>query len=295
MSSEGWDGVARILGGRLVRAWPLTGGVSARVQALEIARPDGVQRVVVRLLDPSSPHAGSVGPEHDLLVALEDAGLPVARPIHVDLSCALLDGPYLVLPFVEGAPAPVDPLAGAAALGGLLADLHAVDPVRVGLPALPMRLDPRPELPTYLTGELAHGIGLGDDLVWEPCDPCVLHGDVWPGNVIWAGDRVAALLDWEDAAIGDPLADLATARVELTVAWGSAAVDGFTAAYGARRPAWDVRRLAVWELYVSAAALTFMDRWGLPPDVLAARRTATRGCFEQAARRLDCRSGPGAG
>lgn len=286
MPSDPWGAVAEALGARLVRAWPLTGGVSARVQALEIARPDGVQRVVVRLLDPSSPHAASVGPEHALLTALGDLGLPVARPLHLDLSCTVLDGPFLVLPFVDGTPDPTDRLDGAAALGALLADLHAVDPALPGLPALPVRGDPRPELPTFLTGDLAHARGLGDDRTWPAGDSCVLHGDVWPGNVIWRGDHVAALLDWEDAAIGDPLADLATARVELSVAWGPVAAERLTATYASARPPWDVRRLAVWELYVSAAALTHMDRWGLPPDVLAARREATRACFEVAATRL---------
>ncbi|MBK9125349.1 MAG: phosphotransferase [Chloroflexi bacterium] len=39
----------------------------------------------------------------------------------------------------------------------------------------------------------------------------ILHGDYWIGNLIWEGDQLAGVVDWEDAAFGDPLADLAIA------------------------------------------------------------------------------------
>ncbi len=39
---------------------------------------------------------------------------------------------------------------------------------------------------------------------------CVVHGDFRPGNIVYAADgTVAAVLDWELAAVGDPLTDLA--------------------------------------------------------------------------------------
>jgi aminoglycoside phosphotransferase (APT) family kinase protein len=39
----------------------------------------------------------------------------------------------------------------------------------------------------------------------------LLHGDFWPGNALWRDGALVAILDWEDAAIGDPLADVANA------------------------------------------------------------------------------------
>ena len=54
-------------------------------------------------------------------------------------------------------------------------------------------------------------IALGDYLVQnEPADArlSLLHGDPNPGNYLFQGDRVAAVLDWELAAIGDPRSDL---------------------------------------------------------------------------------------
>ena len=41
------------------------------------------------------------------------------------------------------------------------------------------------------------------------CDqPVLVHADFKPGNILLDGDRVAALLDWELAHLGDPLEDL---------------------------------------------------------------------------------------
>jgi aminoglycoside phosphotransferase (APT) family kinase protein len=36
----------------------------------------------------------------------------------------------------------------------------------------------------------------------------LLHGDLRFGNVIWSGTRIVAVLDWERAALGDPMSDL---------------------------------------------------------------------------------------
>ncbi|HEY9092528.1 phosphotransferase family protein [Parasphingorhabdus sp.] len=40
-------------------------------------------------------------------------------------------------------------------------------------------------------------------------DPVIVHGDAGPGNFLFEGDRVTALLDWELVHYGDPMADLA--------------------------------------------------------------------------------------
>jgi hypothetical protein len=39
--------------------------------------------------------------------------------------------------------------------------------------------------------------------------PAFVHGDFHPGNVLTDGQRVTAILDWEEAALGDPRIDVA--------------------------------------------------------------------------------------
>jgi len=54
----------------------------------------------------------------------------------------------------------------------------------------------------------------------------------------WQGNRMQYVLrgaltviDWEDAAIGDPLADIACCRLELRYKFGQEAAQRFTRAY----------------------------------------------------------------
>ena len=118
----------------------------------------------------------------------------------------------------------------------------------------------------------------------------LLHGDYWPGNVLWRDGCLVAVIDWEDACLGDPLADLATARVELLCRYGRDAMDRFTDRYVAAHHDTTgplrMEALPLWEVYVSAAALATMGDWGLEPAAEAHRRRRTQRFFEQAVSRM---------
>ena len=51
-----------------------------------------------------------------------------------------------------------------------------------------------------------------------------------------ADDTIAAILDWEDDAIGDRLSDLACSRLELRYKFGLEGMQAFTETYGSRLP-----------------------------------------------------------
>lgn len=55
------------------------------------------------------------------------------------------------------------------------------------------------------------------------------------------------MIDWEDAGIGDPLADLAIARVDMSWAFGREAMEAFTVRY-ADRTGFDLSALPFWDL-----------------------------------------------
>ena len=55
----------------------------------------------------------------------------------------------------------------------------------------------------------------------RPIASALLHGDYWPGNVLWNGRRLVGVVDWEEACIGDPIADVAIARLDMLWAFGS--------------------------------------------------------------------------
>ncbi|MBL7200938.1 MAG: phosphotransferase [Anaerolineae bacterium] len=93
--------------GKLLRTWPLDGGVSAQMTAFEIALPDGqTRKMVVRR------HGGVdleqnpniAADEFKLLRILRSAGLAVPTPYLLDQSGEISATPTLVLEYIEGKP-----------------------------------------------------------------------------------------------------------------------------------------------------------------------------------------------
>jgi aminoglycoside phosphotransferase (APT) family kinase protein len=100
---------------------------------------------------------------------------------------------------------------------------------------------------------------------------------------------VAAIVDWEDAATGDPVADVGNCRLELLWASGQQAVDAFTEEYAAARPGIDLGALAYWDLYACLRLGPDIDRWGFDDDTAKRMHEQLR-AFQSDAER---RAGPG--
>ena len=93
---------------KLLRAWSLSGGVSAQVTALEIERPDGhKQAMIVRRHGPVDlKHNPQIAAdEFKLLQILQSAGLATPAPYYLDQSGKIFPTPYLVIEYIEGKPA----------------------------------------------------------------------------------------------------------------------------------------------------------------------------------------------
>ena len=152
------------------------------------------------------------------LLALLAGRLPVPVP---DLSLhATADGtPYGLYQRLPGHPAAC---ADAAALTGdiaaLLTALHAVDPLDalvLGL-AAPGKLDLEllagraaaevvPLLPWDAVAALHDAFA---ELREPPPAECVIHADLGEANLLVADGRLAGVVDWSDAHVGDPAMDL---------------------------------------------------------------------------------------
>ncbi len=258
-------------GAELLATVPLTGGVSADVSMLEIARPDGQrQKLVVRSFgaaDWRTTHGPRVEREAAALRELGARGLPVPALVHFDDRCALLPAPYLVMEFVDGRKEFTD-AARLPVLGRALREIHATS--LVALEHLPSRLDPMDDLLDFVPSDSTELrtalLGLSDTAYRGP--HALLHGDFWLGNILWRGANLVAILDWEDCAVGDPLSDVAAAALELRYRFDAAEVQRFLDAYFGNDDV-DVPRLALWSVYVTCAASRYMDDWGLDPEFLA--------------------------
>lgn len=274
-----FEDVARRLGGTLTGHAPLVGGVSARVTAVDIALPDGTtDRVVVR--EPAAAlrkgHGSqSARREFDLLGYLFGAGLPVPRPMMLD---ERPPQPFFVMELVEGTrDLPAD---GAEQMADMLARVHALAPDDA--PPLPDREDPVASLPELLgpDHEALRARLAERPFVLTP-RRTLLHGDFWPGNVLWRDAAIVALLDWEDAAVGDPLSDVACCRLELRYVLGTTGAAAFTRRYEQRAQR-SLDELAIWDAYVAAAALVSMGQWGLPAQREALMRREAEAALAQA-------------
>jgi len=113
----------------------------------------------------------------------------------------------------------------------ILAALHAIDPAPLA-PLIPSGHSAPTELDWYtrflrryepLPGVLRAGLWWLERHRPQDADRSALvHGDFRMGNLTVAGDRITGVLDWEMAAPGDPLADLAWCFIPV---WETAGVD----------------------------------------------------------------------
>lgn len=280
-------------GAHLLNAHRLTGGVSAHVHALEVEAGDGQRRTFVLRCHGATAwkaHGEQVtAREFALLDSLYRAGLPVPEPVLLDASCSVLTVPYLVTVFVDGTADVAPDHVGTVltVMADTLAELHSL-PTDT-LPALPLQVDPLPELYDFLpplsehAALRAHLAGATDSAWTGP--PVLLHGDFWPGNLLWRNGRLVAILDWEDAALGDPASDVAGCRLEILWRYGPDAVTAFTERYARHRPI-DARRLALWEVFVGMASRHFMEHWGLSREREAQMRAQAADVVRAAAEQL---------
>jgi aminoglycoside phosphotransferase (APT) family kinase protein len=271
---------------RLVSSRDLLGGVSAQVTALKAVSATGLAaNLVIRqygardcALDPQiAAH------EYHLLSLLHTAGLRVPRPLLADETGTILPGPYLVIEYVDG-DAMIDPARAAApraaVISQLATELARIHDAAVPLGDLPYLTDMTGyadskvcDRPTVLDESLSEpSVRAALEPIWPPPvvnEPVLLHGDYWPGNTLWRGDALVAVIDWENAAAGDPVADLGNARMEICIGYGTAAAAEFARQYQVLRPSADLSTLPHWDLYAALRHAGRMSTWGMPAAELA--------------------------
>jgi aminoglycoside phosphotransferase (APT) family kinase protein len=109
----------------------------------------------------------------------------------------------------------------------------------------------------------------------------LLHGDYWPGNILWRDGQLVAIIDWEDAKVGDPLADLGYTRLEILWAFGIDAMHQFTDHY-LSLAAIDVTHLPYWDLCAALRPASKIGKWAADDDVEKRMRERHRVFITQA-------------
>lgn len=174
------------------------------------------------------PSAHAVDREYRLLSALSPLGFPVPRPL------ALCDDPEVIgaifyvmelakgRPYADGSLPDFDPATRRRMYEQLvdaLADLHGIDPAAADLEhfgkpgnyferqVMRWTRQYRDSQTDYIP-EMERLIAFLPETLPEQSRTSIVHGDYRIDNVVFDGDgTLTAVLDWELATLGDPLAD----------------------------------------------------------------------------------------
>ncbi len=219
-------------------------------------------------------------------------------------STDLFGAPFLVIEYIDGAPDFVEAIApdSIEQMASQLVRIHRAPFAGTGLESLPAytprfvhqrdRAYPDPSL-------RADDVRDALRRTWQSrsgSPVALLHGDYWPGNLLWNGGRLVGVVDWEEACIGDPLADVAIARLELLWAFGLEPMRAFTQRYAALSGV-DLADLPLWDLDAALRPVFNLDEWaaGWPelgrPDVTYATMRAGHRTFVELALDALSRSG----
>ncbi|MWA03208.1 phosphotransferase [Actinomadura sp. LD22] len=247
----------------------LAGGFSKEMLAATVEHARGSQEIVIRKVAPGRT-AGTLGGEYATLRFAWEHGVPVPQPLWLDETA--LGTPAFATTMVAGRPlgdvwGPTErigrPAVRAAATS--LARLHSLDvavPPRTPLPPMLTpgqilaAIDERRSVIDAAAGEVTAPFVPLFALVcaWLRAGvprgvgrPVLVHGDYGLHNLLFDGDRLSAVLDWERAHLGHAAEDLTYMQpsIEAVGLW-----EDFLDAYrGAGGPALDAERLSYYPVW----------------------------------------------
>jgi len=294
-------------GERIRRVTRLRGGWSAQMRRLDVFGPDGARALVLRsFVEPFFVrHApGLLTREADVLRLLADSGdVPAARFVALDARAEHCDHPSLLMTLLPGRVRADD--AGAEQRIALLArQLTAIHGVRVSDATRPRAYQAwtapdRAQVPAA-TGRAALWRRAVDVIRREPpaYEPCFLHRDFHPGNVLFTGNapfssdgtdgvgadlRVSGVVDWVETSWGPADLDVAHCSTALALLHGVPTGMSFAEAYtgAGGRPAENGADHLYWRLLDALAYAPDAEKLAVPwrelgrtdltPEVLTAR------------------------
>ncbi len=263
-------------GSRLLTYSLLPGSFSNSTHIVEARQPDGSElKCVVRRYAVFGDYdrGEKARREFKTFEYLHRYGIPAPEPLFLDDAGSLLGTPGIVTRLVPGRlvlETPADPKDWARKLAVTLARIHSI-PCSKDVQAF--LLDANAEATWFLNSETAPGYmrAFPDGTeVWQvlrdayPCiqtvQPGLVHIDYWEGNILWHENEISAVLDWEEAALGDPAIDVAYARMNIFLMGLDQTADDFLLVYESEMGR-KVANLGFWELAASVRPMENTEDW----------------------------------
>lgn len=261
---------------------PLPGSYSNFTHLVELAGGEA-RKIVLRRYNPANYEEGhnKQACEYHALGMLQAAGIPAPKPLLLDDSGELLGTPGIVTEYVPGAPIELPtqaPLWGkrAATTAQMLARIHQTPFTESDKAYL---MDDNIEVAWFIkAGEIPDYMRRDPDgamvwrLVnahwgrWQRMESRFAHTDYWAGNILWQGEAIAAVVDWEEAGYGHPAADVAYARMCYFLDGLPEAAEIFLRVYE-ENAGYRLTDLALFELAASARPMANRSGWFTRPEM----------------------------
>lgn len=211
--------------------------------------------------------------EFKTLQLLIEHGLPVPEPLYLDDTGTILGSPGIVTRYMPGKLAMAQPYPAqwAETLAETLASIHSI-PIDASNKSYLLDansevlwfLRSKDSVPKYIS---THPKGM---VLWQAMidylpkqirvEPSLVHVDYWSGNILWDKGVISAVVDWEEAAQGDPGIDVAYCRMDMVLCGMSEAADKFLATYE-KQMSKPVSNLGFWELAAAVRPMFNPDGW----------------------------------
>jgi aminoglycoside phosphotransferase (APT) family kinase protein len=213
------------------------------------------------------------GREFKTLELLNRYQAPTPRPLLLDESGDTLGSPGIVVSFVPGRlkmDTISDPMDWARKLAYTLANIHSIP---CGEEEQSFLLKGNAEAtwflnfegpPTYLQEYP------GGSEVWrilrdhfpkiQTVPPVLLHIDYWSGNILWYENEISAVIDWEEAAYGDPAVDVGYALMNMILMGLPEAANELLEIYESETGT-ILQNLGFWELAAAVRPMTDPQDW----------------------------------
>jgi aminoglycoside phosphotransferase (APT) family kinase protein len=206
------------------------------------------------------------------------AGVAIPRVIAADVDGTIDGAPALLLSHLPGRQRRRDAILPVRTVERLAQVLVAINDLDGGLRDLVLDYYPFAEARAVVPPAASDQAGLWERAIEIAAEPApggpagFMHRDFHPGNTLWHGPHLTAVLDWTQASWGPPAADLGHLRVNLaadhSVELAVAAREAYIAAGGRLPDAtwWDLRTLLDWlpdsdREYASGPGLARLERY----------------------------------
>lgn len=234
------DSLSSELNRRLRYSHRIVGGAGGTVDV--IVGEDGERLILKRYWLPEPDE--TVDPARSEFRALQLAaahGIPAPMPLWIDED-GIFPERAVTMSFIDAIPLidPDDQLDWAAQLASILVSIHGISPSE-GDEAVFSSVGPNdPHSTLAETGESPEGktrhVEIWDALRSErnqftPVDEVYVHSDFWPGNTLWSGQDLIAVIDWEGGCLADPALDVAWCEFDIRMLGFDAAADHFVESY----------------------------------------------------------------